>query len=383
MKEKIKVAVAGVGFIGPVHIESLRRTGIVEVTALFHPIRAEAAEKAEVLGIPTFFDDYETLIKNGDFECVHICTPNNLHFPMARQALLAGKHVVCEKPLATTVAEARELIELAEQKKLVHAVNFNIRYYPLVRQMKRMRETGDIGPIHSIQGNYLQDWLFFATDYNWRLEPDKSGESKAIADIGSHLIDLIEYVSGLEISEVMADFSTVHPIRKKPLKPIETYSGKLLEASDYEDVPIATEDYASVLLRFKGGCKGTVTVSQVAAGRKNRLSLEISGSNQSLAWNSEQPNELWIGKRNDPNAVMMRDPALVDVSVRNIISYPGGHNEGFGDTTKQLFKEIYQAVRMGKQPEHPTYPTFRDGLRELLLCERIVESNRKQTWIMV
>lgn len=383
INKKIKVAVAGVGFIGPVHIESLRRAGNLDVVALFHPFENEAAEKAAAMGIPRYYIDYDKMIKEEDFDSVHICTPNNLHYPMAKAALLAGKHVVCEKPLATTVKEAEELLALATEKKLVHAVSFNLRYYPLVRQMKRMREKGELGNVYSIMGSYLQDWLFYATDYNWRLEPDKSGDSKAIADIGSHLIDLIEYISGLSITEVMADFSTVHPTRKKPLKAVETYSGKLLQPEDYADVPIKTEDYASVLLRFNNGSKGVVTVSQVAAGRKNRLSLEIAGSNVTLAWNSELPNELWIGKRNEANQQLMRDPSLVDPEVRSIIAYPGGHNEGFGDTSKQLFKEIYAAVREGKQPAKPTYPTFAEGLRELKLCDGIVESHRKQAWVKV
>jgi predicted dehydrogenase len=379
----IKVAVAGVGFIGPVHIESIKRAGNLNVVALFHPIEPEAAEKAATLGIPQYYTDYDKMVREADFDCVHICTPNNLHYPMAKAALHAGKHVVCEKPLATTVKEAEELLKLAREKKVVHAVSFNLRYYPLVRQMKMMREKGELGTVYSIMGSYLQDWLFYETDYNWRLEPDKSGDSKAIADIGSHLIDLIEYISGLSITEVMADFSTVHPTRKKPLKPVETYSGKLLAAEDYAEVPIKTEDYASVLLRFNNGSKGVVTVSQVAAGRKNRLSLEIAGSNVTMAWNSEAPNELWIGKRNEANQLLMRDPALVDKDVRNIISYPGGHNEGFGDTSKQLFRDIYAAVRAGKQPEKPGYPTFEEGLRELILCDKIVESHRKQAWVKV
>ncbi len=379
----IKVAVAGVGFIGPVHIESLRRAGNIEIVALFHPFENEAAEKAVAMGIPAYYTDYDKMVKDADFECVHICTPNNLHYPMAKTALLAGKHVVCEKPLATTVKEAEELLSIAREKKLVHAVSFNLRYYPLVRQMKMMREKGELGNVYSIMGSYLQDWLFYATDYNWRLEPDKSGDSKAIADIGSHLIDLIEYISGLSITEVMADFSTVHPTRKKPLKAVETYSGKMLQPEDYADVPINTEDFASVLLRFQNGSRGVVTVSQVAAGRKNRLSLEIHGSNLTMSWNSESPNELWIGKRNEANQVLLRDPALVDKEVRPIISYPGGHNEGFGDTSKQLFRDIYAAVRTGKQPEKPAYPTFEEGLRELRLCDAIVESHRKQSWIKV
>jgi predicted dehydrogenase len=379
----IKVAVAGVGFIGPVHIESLRRAGGVEVVALFHPFENEAAEKAVAMGIPKYFTDYDQMIKESDFECVHICTPNNLHYPMAKKALLTGRHVVCEKPLATTVKEAEELLALAREKKLVHAVSFNLRYYPLVRQMKIMREKGELGRVYSIIGSYLQDWLFYDTDYNWRLEPDKSGDSKAIADIGSHLIDLIEYISGLSITEVMADFSTVHHTRKKPLKAVETYSGKTLAPEDYQDVPIKTEDFASVLLRFSDGSRGVVSVSQVAAGRKNRLGLEIHGSKITMAWNSENPNELWVGKRNEANSVLLRDPSLVDKDVRSIITYPGGHNEGFGDTSKQLFRDIYSAVRAGKQPEKPTYPTFEEGLRELRLCDAIVESHRKQAWIKI
>jgi len=379
----IKVAVAGVGFIGPVHIESLRRAGNVDVVALFHPFEAEASERAVAMGIPKYYIDYDKMVKEADFDCVHICTPNNLHYPMAKAALLAGKHVVCEKPLATTVKEAEELLALANEKKLVHAVSFNLRYYPLVRQMKMMREKGELGSVYSIMGSYLQDWLFYATDYNWRLEPDKSGDSKAIADIGSHLIDLIEYISGLSITEVMADFSTVHPTRKKPLKAVETYSGKMLQPEDYADVPIKTEDFASVLLRFGNGSRGVVSVSQVAAGRKNRLSLEINGSNLTMAFNSETPNELWIGRRNEPNQILMKDPSLVDKDVRSIIAYPGGHNEGFGDTSKQLFRDIYAAVRTGKQPENPSFPTFEEGLRELRLCDAIVESHRKQAWVKV
>jgi predicted dehydrogenase len=301
---------------------------------------------------------------------------------MAKEALRHGLHVICEKPLAMTINEAVYLTELAEKTGLVNAVHFNIRYYPLVHHMRTARLNGELGEIYSIIGSYLQDWLFYETDYNWRLEADKSGESKAIADIGSHLMDLLEYITGLEITEVMADFSTIHKTRKKPLKPLETYSGKLLKPQDYEDVPVSTEDYASVLLRFNNGNKGVVTVSQVSAGRKNRLSLEIAGSKQTFSWNSENPNALWIGKRDSTNEVLLRDPSLLNEESRKLISFPGGHNEGFPDTSKQIFKEIYRDIRNGKS-ENPSYPTFKDGLRELILCEKIIESNKKQQWIEV
>ncbi|WP_020531674.1 Gfo/Idh/MocA family protein [Flexithrix dorotheae] len=381
--EKIKVAVAGVGFIGPAHIEALRRIPNIEVVAMFHPFEDEAKEKAIDLGIPNAYADYAAMLDKEELDCVHVCTPNNLHFEMSKLALEKGIHVVCEKPLATTVAEAEELVALAESKGLVNAVHFNIRYYPIVRQMKTLREKGQLGEIYSIMGSYLQDWLFLETDYNWRLEPDKSGDSKAIADIGSHLMDVIEYISGLKITQVMADFSTIHKTRKKPLKPVETYSGKMLKPEDYADVPINTEDYASVLLRFDNGNKGVVTVSQVAAGRKNRLSLEIAGSNETYSWCSESPNDLWIGKRDTPNQMLMRDPSLFEAEARSVVSFPGGHNEGFPDTSKQIFKEIYADVRAGKPSANPTYPVFKDGLRELLLCDKIVESHKKEAWVTI
>jgi len=379
---KIKVAVVGTGFIGPAHIEAIRRIPHVEVDALCEVTIELAKEKALLLGIPNAYT-FEDMLQRKEIDVVHICTPNFLHFRQAKAVLEAGKHVVCEKPLATKIEEAEELVRLAQQKDLVNAVHFNLRYYPMVRQMKMLREKGDLGDIYTVMGSYLQDWLFLQTDYNWRLEPDKSGDSRAIADIGSHLLDLTEYVTGLRISEVMADFSTVHKTRLKPLKPIETYSGKMLEASDYEEVEIKTEDHASVLLRFTNGQKGSVTVSQVAAGRKNRLNIEIAGSKSNLEWNSERPNELWIGKRETSNQQLMKDPALFYPEAANIISFPGGHNEGFPDTSKQMFKEIYQAVKEGKHPEEPLFPTFEDGLRELIICERIVESHKKQAWVKI
>ncbi|MBT32068.1 MAG: dehydrogenase [Thalassobius sp.] len=381
--EKIKVAVAGVGFIGPAHIEALRRTPNIEVVAISHPVEDEVKQKAADLGIPNGYADFNEMLEKEDVKAVHICTPNFLHYEMAKAALEKGLHVICEKPLATKTEEAEELVELAKKTGLVNAVHFNLRYYPLVRQMKIMREKGELGEIYSVIGSYLQDWLFYNTDYNWRLEPDQSGESRAIADIGSHLIDALEYITGLKITSVMADFSTVHKVRKKPLKPVETYAGKILKPEDYADVPINTEDYATVLLRFDNGNKGVVTVSQVSAGRKNRMSLEISGSESNFAWCSESPNELWIGKRDGNNEVKLRDPALFHPEASKLISFPGGHNEGFPDTSKQMFREVYKAIAEGKQPENPLFPTFEDGLRELLLCDKIIESNKKQAWVTV
>jgi predicted dehydrogenase len=380
--QKIKVGVVGTGFIGPAHVEALRRLPNVEVVALCEVNIELATAKAAQLGIerPCTF---EQLLAMQDVSCVHICTPNFLHYSQSKAALLAGKHVVCEKPLAKDLHEAEELVALAAELGLVNAVHFNLRYYPLVRQMRTMRQKGDLGDVYSIMGSYLQDWLFYNTDYNWRLEPDKSGDSRAIADIGSHLMDALEYITGLKTVAVCADFNTVHKIRKKPLKAVETYSGKMLQPEDYADVPINTEDHANVMLKFDNGNRGVITVSQVSAGRKNQLKLEIAGSKKTFAWNSEAPNELWIGNRDGYNEMMMRDPSLAYPEARAIMSFPGGHNEGFPDTSKQMFKEVYEAVAAGKQPENPSYPTFADGYRELLICERILESNKAQGWVAV
>uniref|UniRef100_UPI004047FE4B Gfo/Idh/MocA family protein n=1 Tax=Algoriphagus sp. TaxID=1872435 RepID=UPI004047FE4B len=382
MSQTIKVAIVGTGFIGPAHLEALRRIPNVEVVALVEVNQELADEKAKQLGIPRAYV-FADMLNQADIDVVHICTPNFLHYSQAKAVLEAKKHVICEKPLAISLAEAEDLVKIAKTSGLVNAVHFNLRYYPMVRQMKVMREKGELGEVYSIMGSYLQDWLFLQADYNWRLEPDKSGDSRAIADIGSHLLDITEYVTGLRITQVMADFSTVHKTRLKPLKAIETYSGKMLTPADYQEVPINTEDHATVLLRFDNGSKGSITVSQVNAGRKNRLNIEIAGSVSAVEFNSERPNELWIGKREKANEQLMKDPSLVHREVSSLVSFPGGHNEGFPDTSKQLFKEVYAAILAGKQPEHPSYPTFADGWRELLIGERIVESNKKQAWVTI
>ncbi len=382
MSQTIKAAIVGTGFIGPAHLEALRRIPNVEVVALVEVNQELANEKAKQLGIPRAYI-FADMLKQDDIDVVHICTPNFLHYSQAKAVLEAEKHVICEKPLAISLQEAEDLVKIAKTTGLVNAVHFNLRYYPMVRQMKVMREKGELGEVYSIMGSYLQDWLFLQTDYNWRLEPDKSGDSRAIADIGSHLLDITEYVTGLKITQVMADFSTVHKTRLKPLKAIETYSGKMLTPADYQEVPINTEDHATVLLRFDNGSKGSITVSQVNAGRKNRLNIEIAGSVSAFEFNSERPNELWIGKREKANEQLMKDPSLVHREVSSLVSFPGGHNEGFPDTSKQLFKEVYAAIAAGKQPENPTYPTFADGWRELLIGERIVESNKKQAWVNI
>ncbi|NSW75363.1 MAG: Gfo/Idh/MocA family oxidoreductase [Candidatus Atribacteria bacterium] len=385
MTRLVKVGVIGTGFIGPAHIEAARRTFLAEVIGLADINEEVARYKAEQYAVSRCYGDYRELLRDDDVEVVHICTPNYLHYEMSREALLAGKHVICEKPLAMNRKEAEELVELAEKKNLLHAVHFNIRYYPLAREARQMVKGGQVGTVFAVHGSYLRDWLFYETDYNWRLEPELSGESRAIADIGSHWLDLLEYITGQKVTEVFADFATFHKVRKKPLKPVETYAGKILQPEDYQSILINTEDYASVLLHFANGAHGVLTVNQVAAGRKNRLYYEIDGSRCALSWDSERPNELWIGRRDKANEILMKDPSLLSPKTREIVSFPGGHNEGFPDTSKHLFREVYRCILEGKirSQEERDFPTFVDGLREVMLCEAILRSARTGKWVAV
>jgi predicted dehydrogenase len=255
--------------------------------------------------------------------------------------------------------------------------------YPLAQQARSMVRSGELGDILVVQGSYLQDWLLFPTDWNWRLEPALGGTLRAVGDIGSHWLDLLTFVTGLRVDEVYADFKTFHPIRKKPSRPLETYTGKLLTPADYIDQPISTEDYATLILHYENGVRGVLTVSQVAAGRKNRLFYEINASRSSLSWDSERPNELWVGHRTAPNQIILKDPSLLSPEARAVASYPGGHNEGFPDTFKQLYAKIYDYILAGDFTKRPDFPTFADGDYEVRLCEAIEQSARENAWIRV
>lgn len=381
-KQNIGIGVAGTGFIGPAHVEGLHRNGI-RVLGLAERTREKAEAKAADLGIPRIYGSLEQMLADPDIDVVHLATPNYLHHPHARAALLAGKHVVCEKPLAMTAAESAELVQLAKEKGLVNAVNFNIRMYPMAQQARSMVQSGELGDIFIVQGSYLQDWLLLPTDWNWRLEPNLGGKLRAVGDIGSHWLDLLTFITGLRVEEVYADFKTFHPIRKKPAKPVETYTGKILTPEDYIDQSIYTEDYATIILHYENGVRGVVTISQVSSGRKNRLFYEISGSQSSLAWNSERPNELWIGQRSGPNQLLLKDPSLLSPEARAVSSYPGGHNEGFPDTFKQLYAKVYNYIFAGDFTKTPDFPTFEDGHYEMQLGEAIERSAREKAWVKV
>jgi predicted dehydrogenase len=381
-KQTIGVGVAGTGFIGPAHIEGLRRNGI-QVLGLAENTPELAQQKAALLGVPHGYGSLDEMLADPDIDIVHLATPNHLHYPHAKAALLAGKHVVCEKPLSMTSEQSGELALLAAEMKLVNAVNFNIRMYPLAHQARSMVQSGELGDLFILQGSYLQDWLLLPTDWNWRLEPEFGGTLRAVGDIGSHWLDLITFITGLHVEEVYADFKTFHPIRKKPAKELETFTGKILTPGDYIDQPIHTEDYATVILHYENGVQGVLTVSQVSSGRKNRLFYEINGSKSSLAWDSEKPNELWIGHRSGPNQTLLKDPSLLSPEARAVTSYPGGHNEGFPDTFKQLYAKVYEYIINGDYNKAPDFPTFADGHYEMQLGEAIARSACEKAWVKV
>jgi predicted dehydrogenase len=378
--KKLRAGIIGVGFIGAVHIEQLRRLGNVEVAALTEAL--DPRGKAEALSVPAGYTDYREMIDREHLDVVHICTPNNTHFEIALYALEKGVNVVCEKPMTCTTAEAEQLAARAQEKGLVNAINFNCRFYPMVYQMREMIRAGELGNIYTIHGSYLQDWLYLDTDYSWRLEPKFSGASRAFSDIGSHWLDLVEFVTGLRAVEVLADFAVFHRKRRKPLKPVDTYSGMALRPEDYEEVPIDTEDYATVLFHFDNGAHGCCNISQVFAGRKNQMVAAIGGSKCAVHWDSENSNALWVGRRETMNGEMVKDPSILKPGTAGITSYPGGHVEGFPDTFKQNFKKIYAAIADGK-PVRGEYATFDDGLREMIFCEKVVQSAKENRWVRI
>ncbi|WP_424765941.1 Gfo/Idh/MocA family protein [Paenibacillus sp. sgz302251] len=383
---KIKVGIIGTGFIGAAHIEAVRRLEFVEVIALAQNGEENARRKAEQLGIPIAYGDYKEMLKNPDIVAIHNCTPNHLHFQINKEIIEAGKHVLSEKPLAMTSEESAELLALAIKHKVVHGVNFNYRQYPMMKQLSEMVKQGAFGKINVVHGSYLQDWLLFETDYNWRLDSKVGGKSRAIADIGSHWCDTVQYVTGKRISEVFADLWTVLPTRKKPLTSQETFGGLAAEQdAAYEDVTVDTEDYASVLIRFEDGSKGVFTVSQVSAGRKNALSFELNGSLKSAYWKQEDAASLWIGHRDRSNEELMADPALFLKEARPSIHHPGGHNEGWPDSLKNMMLHYYSFIRDGKDPlkDSTNFATFADGHISMCITDAIMESNKQQRWIKV
>lgn len=379
---RFRTVVVGTGFIGPIHVEALRRAG-VDVAGVVGSNPQKSLLASQRLGVPTDFGTLEDVLKDPSIDCVHLTTPNRFHFDQAAAVLRSGKHVVCEKPLAMNSTESAELVRIADGSGRAAAVAYNIRFYPLCHEAAARVRNGAVGNVIHVNGSYVQDWLLRETDFNWRVLAEDGGELRAVADIGTHWLDLVQFITGDKIVAVCSDLRTVYPTRRRPVGGVETFSGTRPTEAPTETVAVTTEDCGGVMFRFNGGGNGCLWVSQTTAGKKNCLRLEIGGTEQSLAWNSESPNEMLIGNRDRPNELLIRDPALMDGSAAKIASYPGGHNEGFPDTFKQLFGAFYGYIQEGDLTAPEPFPTFADGHREILLCEAILESHRRRCWIDV
>jgi predicted dehydrogenase len=378
-----RVGIVGTGWMAETHTEALRRLG-VDVAGVAGRTPARAREVADRLGLATAYDSVEALVKDDSLAAVHVTSPNDVHAEQAAAALRAGRHVVCEKPLGVSAAETAALATLAAGSGLVNAVCFNLRFAPHNHNAAGMVRDGALGEPRYVTGSYHQDWLLEETDWNWRLVAGRQGNLRAVADIGSHWIDLVCFISGRRVVEVLADLHTFVPERNHPLGEVGTFAGHGV-AADVERVrePMTSDDAAGLLLRLEGGMRGVCSVSQVSAGRKNRLSWELSGSESSLAWVSEEPEHLWVGHRGRPNEVAGKDPALMSALGARVTGYPAGHVEGYPDTFRGLFAAVYADVAAGRPSPDPAYPTFADGHEVALVCEAVTESAGSRTWAPV
>jgi predicted dehydrogenase len=375
---QIRAGVIGAGFIGPVHIEALRRLGVPVVGLCALPDRVPAA--AAKLGVPTAFSDYREMLRSPDIDVVHITVPNRFHCEMALASIRAGKHCVCEKPLAMNTRETARIVTQASKTRKVFAVNYNVRFYPAVLQLRELVRQGDLGEIIHVNGSYMQDWLFKDTDYNWRLLPKEGGKLRAVADIGTHWMDTVCFIMGTGIQSVFADLATWHKKRQRPLSEVQTFA-KASAKLKYAQYTVATEDFASVLLKFNNGARGNLGVSQVAAGRKNRIRIEIYGSKKSAWWCSEQPENVYFGNRDCANEIAFRGTPAFRPEVARFMDYPAGHVEGFPDTFKMLFRSVYGAIC--NTPGERLFASVRDGHLEVALCEAILKSHQAENWTKV
>jgi predicted dehydrogenase len=375
---EIGAAVVGTGFIGVVHVETLRRMG-VQVRGVVGSSHARAVERAAALGLPPAYESLDAMLADSRVDVVHITSPNHLHYAQAAAALAAGKHVVCEKPLAMTSAESRELLRLAQASGLVHAVNFNMRFYPICRHLHQHVREGGLGQVRLVSGRFLQDWLLHDTDWNWRLDPKLGGNLRVVADTGSHWMDLTSHITGQRIVSVVADLKTFIPVRRQPTGPVETFA--TATSGPTIDRAINTEDCATILLRYENGALGNLTLSQISPGG-NKLEFEIDGSTAAAVWRSDRPDEFWMGHRGRPNELFPKNPALLNAEGRAASGLPAGHVEGFADTFSALHRAIYRAVAGDRSPE-PDYPTFADGHESMLVLDAVARSAREGAWARV
>ncbi|WP_017726475.1 Gfo/Idh/MocA family protein [Halalkalibacterium ligniniphilum] len=374
----MKVGIVGTGFTAQAHIEALKRLHNVNIIAISSRNLEKARAFAKKYDIRKSYDDFYALIDDEEVEVIHNCTPNHVHFDVMKYALEKNKHIISEKPLALNSKQSEQLLQLAEKSRGIAGVCFNYRFFPMVQQLKAMISDRQHGKPFLVRGGYIQDWLLYPSDYNWRLEPEMNGPSRAIADIGSHWCDTIQFVLGKKIVAVFADLETVHKERFKAKEEQQTFGSAT--SGEVEKRLISTEDFGSVLVRFEDGVKGSFTVSQVTAGRKNHFHFEISTEQAAYYWDQEKPNTLWIGHRDEANKELVKDPSLLDERAVKYAHYPGGHQEGWPDALKNLFVDFYQTIENG-QIEVGSFATIQESHHVMKLIDAILESNEKQQWI--
>jgi predicted dehydrogenase len=374
----LRVAVIGMGFVGPQHVDAVMRGGYGQVVAVGDIDPGRLVTCSTNLGIPGT-TDLSSLLGDPRIDVIHICTPNHTHVPLAIGALEAGKSVVVEKPLAMDSASAHQVVEVAQRCKRHAMVSFTYRGYPMVRQARELVATGELGDLRLVHGLYLQDWLTRSSDYNWRVEPSLGGRSRAVSDIGSHWFDTTEWVSGLRVTEVLADLATFMPTRDRPRHETAAFRSA---TGVSEQVAVASEDAATILVRFAGGALGACVVSQVSPGHKNDFSVEFAGSRQSLAWRQEEPEQIWVGAR-DCSRLMHREPE--GLPTPGTPALPAGHPEGWSGALRDLLRPFYAAVAAGNEPPSPEeaapYPTLSDGARAVRFVEAVLASAGESRWV--
>jgi len=379
---KIKCGIIGMGFISSFHIDAIRRVGFLEVSAVTDVNWALAKKKADAYCIPKCYKSVDELLADPEISVVHNCTPNNLHFGINKKIILSGKHVFSEKPLALSSKESAELVNVVKQNsKVVAGVNFNYRMNPLIQEMKAKVRNGDIGKPILVHGSYLQDWLLYKTDYNWRVEKDLGGASRCIADIGSHWMDTVQTVLADKIIEVCSDLVVVHKIRKKPKTQVETFA--IATDIEYEERQVDTEDYGAVMFKMQSGIHGVFYVSEVSAGRKCYFNFEIDGTKSSMYWNQETADWMWIGYRDKYNQQVMRNPNLMAKETRQYTTLPAGHPEGWNDAERNNIYSFYKYILDGKKlgKDFSDFATFDEAHYIIKLTEAILESNKTKKWI--
>ena len=382
-KKKLKVGIVGMGFIGPSHIENARRVGSAEVIGILEATKELTQEKADLYNVPKCYGTIEEMLADPEIDVVHNCTPTNLHLEYNKKIIEAGKHLFSEKPLTRTSAESRELLDtLKKHPNVVVGVNYNYRMNPLVQDMKHRIAEGEIGEPILIHGGYLQDWLLYETDYSWRIDPEISGPSRCVGDIGSHWMDTVQAVTGLQIVEVCANVVTTIPVRKKAVGPVETFA--VNTSSEYEDVPVKTEDYAGVLVKFSNGASGVFQCSEVSAGHKNGLTFEIDGQKASFAWGQETADHMWKGTRDRSNELIIRSPGFMSPESQKYTYMAAGHPEGWNDALTNNIRSFYDFILAGKKNGDPAdFATFEESHYIMRLIEAILLSGKERRWVSI